>query len=184
MKSVMNQPQVDTAHDPRDSSRPDIHHGHSSIVRSKSKISEKVWSTSVRNSGRPLLNRNESKLKFRRNHILAPRKNEFRNYRSVSENYRKAKFEAGISKQELRTYVYDQRHSNSFRGTRPPRWPTVLYPDNSLDSFVDMSLSIWLIHKLRHKFTCMYQPTFALRTTSAFPGLALCTTMAYWYLST
>ena len=97
MKSVMNQPQVDTAHDPRDSSRPDIHHGHRSIVRLKSKISEKVGSTYVRNSGGSHLNKNESKLKLQKNHILTPRKNEFRNCRSLSENYRKAKFEADIS---------------------------------------------------------------------------------------
>ena len=165
MKAVMNQPQGDTAHDPRDSSRPDIHHGHSSIVWPKSKISEKVGSTYVQNSGRSRLNRNKPKHKFRRNHILAPRKNEFRNCRSVSENYRKAKFKAGISKQELRTYVYDRRHSNSSHGNRPRLLHTVLSGDTSRDSFPGLPLRTSLA--LRTLVLCT---SSALRT---FSGLAL-----------
>ena len=161
MKSVMNQPQVDTAHDPRDSSRPDIHHGHRSIVRSKSKISEKAGSTYVRNSGGAHLNRNESKLKFRRNHILTPRKNEFRNCRSLSENYRNTKYRVGISNQEVRTYAYDRRHSNCFRGNRPP----VLPGDTSSDSFPGLPLRTSLA--LRTLVLCT---SSALRT---FSGLAL-----------
>ena len=121
-QSVMKQLQFASAHDPRDSSYPDSHHGHShrSIVRSISKFSEKVGSTYMQNSGGSRLNRNELKHKFRSDHILPPRKNEFWNCRFLSGNYRNAKFEVGISKQELRTYAYNRRHSNSLSGNRPP----------------------------------------------------------------
>ena len=136
----------------------------------------------MRKSGRLHINGNASKRNLQCDRSTGTYV--FRNGYPFTRIYPQAKLRAATYKQELRTYVHDRRYSNNCRGIRSPSWPAVLYPDNPLDSFVDMSLSTWLVHKLGHKFTCMYLPTFALRTTSAFPGLALCTTMAYWYLRT
>ena len=182
IKSVPNQHQFASAQYPRDSLRQDSHHGHRSSVRSNSRSFEKFGSYDMRKSGRLFINGNVSKCKLQCDRSTG--KYVFRNGYPFTRNSLQAKSRAVTYKQELRTYVHDRRYSNKCRGIRPPCWPAVLYPDNPLDSFVDISLSTWLVHKLGHKFTRMYLPTFALRTTSAFPGLALCTTMAYCYLRT
>ena len=152
----------------------------------------------MQKSGRSPINGNVSKCKFWSDHSLTG-KYVFRNGYLFTRIYLHTKLGAVTYKQELRTYAYDRRHSNSLRGNRSPRWPTVQYPDtssdsffgivlyldNSIPSFFGMSLSTWLVHNLVHKCTSMYLATFALRTMLAFSGLALRTTiMAYWYLRT
>ena len=180
MKFVTNQLQFAAAHNPRDSLRPDSHYGHRSIVRSISRSLEKFGSTDMRKSERSTINGNVLKCKFQYDRSTG--KCVFRNGYFYTRFYLQAKLRAVTYKQELRTYTYDRRHSNSLSGNRPPSRHTVLY--NSIHSFFGMSLWIWLVHKLGHKLTSIYLPTSALRTTSAFPGLALCTTMAYCYLRT
>ena len=139
IKFVTNQHHFATAHYPRDSLRPDSHHGHRSSVWSNSRSFEKFGSYDMQKSGQLLINGNVSTCKFQCDR--STEKYVFRNGYLFTRIYLQAKSRAVTYKQELRTCVYDRRHSNSFHGTRPPCWPTVLYPDNSLDSFTDMSLS-------------------------------------------
>ena len=118
-------------------------------------------STNIRNSGRARLNKNELKYKIRRYHFSTPRENKFRNGLFLSGIYRNTKSRAGISNQEVGTYAHDRRHSNSFRGNRPP----VLPGDTSSDSFPGLPLR-----------TSLALRTLVLCTSSAlctFSGLAL-----------